>query len=98
MESGEATALLCSVVEHLSPGVFGLAKLAKPFTDLLYQLSRALLNAPSEVAATAAARALAALAADSHAKGREADTAVRKVVQVRVMGKKRRGRVCKSRR
>lgn len=82
-DDGFAFALLCSVVKELSPGVYGLAKLAKPFEDLLYQLTRPLVNGSSDAIAVSAASALASLASDSHAKGREAHTAVRKVAQVR---------------
>jgi hypothetical protein len=81
-DDGVAFSLLCSVVKELSPGVYGLAKLAKPFEDLLYQLTRPLVNGASESVTAAAASALAALASDSHAKGREANTAMRKVTQV----------------
>jgi hypothetical protein len=42
-----AVALLAGVVSQLSPGVFGLAKLAKPFSDLLYQLSQLFLKTTS---------------------------------------------------
>ena len=64
--------------------MYGLAKLAKPFEDLLYQLTRPLVNGASDSVTAAAASALAALASDSHAKGREANTAIRKVAQVRI--------------
>lgn len=73
-------ALLATIVLRVSLAVFGSGRQAKAFTDLTYQLSRLLQQHTSPYAVQPLAAALARLCQEEHAKQRDADTAVRKVV------------------